>query len=88
MTKNIFLLAGISLLFGSSCDNLDLEIPTLKISVDTENAVTIDENNIPVFRKGENIKFNIDAQADMITFYSGEPGMYILQRFQQHLQPL
>lgn len=80
MTKNIFLLAGISLLFWTSCDNLDLEIPTLNISVDTQNAVMIDENNIPVFRKGENVKFNIDAQADMITFYSGEPGMMYKHR--------
>ena len=80
MTKNIFLLMGGSLLLCTSCDNLDLEIPTLNVRVDTENAVTIDENNIPVFKKGENVKFNIDARADMITFYSGEPGMMYKHR--------
>lgn len=80
MTRNRFLLIGLSLLLCAACDDMQLEAPTLNVSIDTENATLTDENNIPVFKKGEAVKFNIDAKADMITFYSGEPGMMYKHR--------
>lgn len=74
MKRNIILTSIISLLFCAACDDMQLTTPSLNISVDTENAVMFD-GDIPVFTKGEIVKFNIDADADIITFYSGEPGM-------------
>ncbi len=75
MKRNIFFLVIISILSWSCQNNEIIEDPLLTIKVDTINAITIDTNNIPVFKKGSIVKFSIDAKADIITFYSGEPGM-------------
>lgn len=77
MKKFLVIICGVLAL--ASCEDGDLANPEFNVGVDTENAVQTD-NGIPVFKVGNSVKFNIDGVADMITFYSGEPGMMYVHR--------
>lgn len=82
-----FLIALWGVLVLASCKNDDLATPEFSVDIDTENAVQT-ENGIPVFKVGDIVQFNIDGVADMITFYSGEPGMMYEHRDRTKIQGL
>jgi hypothetical protein len=77
-SKILTAIAGVALF--AACTEMELTTPALEVSVDTGNAVTTDETGIPVFAKGDIVKFNLNTDADMLTFYSGEPGMMFRHR--------
>nr|WP_190312579.1 DUF5017 domain-containing protein [Sphingobacterium chuzhouense] len=62
------------LLTCMACTDEELDIPVFDVQIDTENALKV-EDGIPVFEVGSSIMFNIQGTADMVTFFSGEPGM-------------
>lgn len=72
MKKHIILPLLACLALFMACTD-DLENPVLDISVDTANAVG-EEDGIPVFKTGSDVKFLLNDQSDIITFYSGEVG--------------
>lgn len=83
MKKILIAIWGI--LAMASCKKDDISTPEFTISVNTENATKV-ENGIPVFKVGSSVRFNLDGEADMITFYSGEPGMMYQHRDRTSIQ--
>lgn len=71
----------------ASCKKDDIATPEFTVSVNTENATQV-ENGIPVFKVGSSVRFNLDGVADMLTFYSGEPGMMYQHRDRTSIQGL
>mgnify|MGYP003574859633 FL=1 len=71
----------------ASCKKDDISTPEFTVSVNTENAMQV-ENGIPVFKVGSSVRFNLDGVADMLTFYSGEPGMMYQHRDRTSIQGL
>lgn len=61
------------LAFNACSNDENLPALTFDLRVSTDNALQIEEG-IPVFEAGTSVVFNIDGDADMITFFSGEPG--------------
>ncbi len=88
MKRHIFLSTIMAALLCVACDDMDLTTPALTVSVDTGNAVEVEGDMLPVFKKGTQVKFLINADADMITFYSGEPGMMYKNKDRTQIQGL
>nr|WP_113663775.1 DUF5017 domain-containing protein [Pedobacter nanyangensis] len=84
--KKLILLVGVIIVFAS-CKNNDLATPEFSVSVATENAVQTDDG-IPVFKVGSSVRFNFSGAVDMVTFYSGEPGMMYQHRDRTKIQGL
>ncbi len=82
-----FLIAIWAILALASCKKDNLSNPEFDVIVDTENAAEI-EDGVPVFKVGTSIKFNLSGVADMVTFYSGEPGMMYQHRDRTSIQGL
>lgn len=80
-----FLIAMWGVVALASCKKDVLSNPEIKVSIAAENATQI-ENGIPVFKVGSSVRFNIEGHADMITFYSGEPGMMFEHRDRTKIQ--
>lgn len=78
----IFILIVLSIF---SCKNDKLAIPEFNVTVDAENAVET-EDGVPVFKAGDVVKFNFEGLPDMVTFYSGEPGMMYQHRDRTKIQ--
>ncbi|RZJ92233.1 MAG: DUF5017 domain-containing protein [Chryseobacterium sp.] len=85
MKKILIAIWGILAL--ASCKKDDISTPEFTVNVNTENATQV-ENGIPVFKLGSSVRFNLDGMADMITFYSGEPGMMYQHRDRTSIQGL
>ncbi len=86
MKKSTLILIVAGILPCVSCEDNNPDVPQLSVAVDTENATGIDESGVPVFKKGSSVKFTFEGQADMITFYSGEPGMMYQHKDRTKLQ--
>ena len=86
MKKYTLLLIFSVFAFGS-CKDDELAFPEFNVTVDTENA-TGNEAGVPVFKAGTSIRFGFTGSADMVTFYSGEPGMMYQHRDRTKLDGL
>lgn len=86
MKKSILILIFAGILACVSCEDNSPDVPEFSVTVDTENAAGFDDAGTPVFKKGSSVKFMFDGQADMITFYSGEPGMMYQHKDRTKLQ--
>lgn len=85
--KKYILLLTFSVFAFASCKDDELAVPELSVTVDTENA-TGNEAGVPVFKAGSSVRFNFQGSADMVTFYSGEPGMTYQHRDRTKLEGL
>src|SRR5688500_13327627 len=85
--KNYILLLTFSVFAFGSCKDDELAVPEFDVTVDTENA-TGNEAGVPVFKAGSSIRFGFTGSADMVTFYSGEPGMMYQHRDRTKLDGL
>lgn len=70
---NLFIVSLSGLCLLSCSDGLLKDFSGVDISVETNDAVTL-ENNIVTVERGTSVKFNISGEPDNITFYSGETG--------------